>query len=238
MDLANLTGLTERGARMNLYDLWLEGRKNNNPRILNRLPYFDLQTEGCSYAYGLSDHAVKRYGGKTFDEHSARTLDHELEITWLHIALKQLCDRRGWRLYWQQTDLKTRTIHPDAYFALTDPRRPEGANTHHFFLEIERAKMGHYRNGESSIARKLGKYYDLFDTPQSEKDWHFRQFRVIVVRRTAERCKNLCRAFPENYRHRMFWLTAEALYKRDIEGAIFLTPKDHEARPYALADIF
>jgi len=79
------------------------------------------------YCYGLKP--------KTFDEHSVRTLDHELEISYFHIAVKNLPRR----LYWQQTDLK-RSVHPDAYFALTDPALPEGKNTFHYFLEIEKGK--------------------------------------------------------------------------------------------------
>jgi hypothetical protein len=238
IDLANLSGLKERSARKNLYELWLEGRENNHPVILNREPYFDLKTEARSYVYGLSDYAVKRFGGKSFDDHSPRTLDHELEITWFHMAVKQLGEKQGWELYWQQTGLKTSAIHPDAYFALTDPQKPAGKNTYHFFLEVERSKIGHYREGEPSIVRKLNQYYDLFDTPQSEKDWRFRQFRVIVIQRTEERCRNLCHAFPEKCRHRMFWLTTEPAYQQDISGSIFLTPKDYESASYGLSAIF
>lgn len=154
------------------------------------------------------------------------------------MALAGLCEDSGWTLYWQQTDLKTRTIHPDAYLAVTDPRQPEGSNTHHFFLEIERSKASKYKDGEPSILRKLARYYDLFDTPECEKDWGFRQFRVIVVQRTEKRRMNLCRAFPEKYRHRMFWLTAEPLYKGEIGGDIFLTPRDYHSTSYGLSAIF
>lgn len=225
-----------RTARRTLYLLWKEG-------LLNRLPYIELDRERGSvcYVYGLSDKGVRNYGGglsKSFDEHSSRTLDHELEISWFHLALAKLCEKYEWTLYWQQADLKTRTIHPDAYFAVTDLLQPEDKNTHHFFLEIERSKTGKYKDGESSIFRKLVRYYDLFDTPDCEKDWGFRQFRVIVVLHTEHRRRNLCTAFAEQYRHRMFWLTTEPLYKQDIAGEIFLTPKDGREKPYALADIF
>src|SRR5712692_5767057 len=110
-------------------------------KLANRLPYFELDTEARSYVYGLSDSGVKAANGhvdidwnlvgipKTFDEHSERTLDHELEISYFHMALS-----RFWRdtdnpgLYWQQSDLK-RGIHPDALFALTNAR-----GTYYFFL--------------------------------------------------------------------------------------------------------
>jgi hypothetical protein len=180
---------------------------------------------------------VKEYGGKTFDDHAARTLDHELDISYFHILLKNLCQKCGWTLYWQQTDLKTKTVHPDAYFAITDPTKPEDRNTHHLFLEVERSKVGNYRDGEPSIIRKLEKYYNLFDTPQCEKDWGIRQFRVIVVQRTEERRKNLCNALQEKWGHPMFWITTESLCKADIGGEIFLTPKDCEAQPYGFSGI-
>ena len=112
----------ERGMRRTLSILKEEG-------YLNRLPYFDLgqQRGGLSYVYGLSDKGAQFARAsldfpfpKTFDEHSARTLDHELEISLFHVALKRLCASRGISLYWKQKDLKC-TVNPDALFALTDP---------------------------------------------------------------------------------------------------------------------
>lgn len=232
-DLAKLSRNREpnendlRTARRTLLLLSREGS-------VNRLPYFDLQTEGKSYVYGLSDRAVAQYGGKTFDEHSQRTLDHELEITQFHIRLKRFAAKHGLKLYWQQSDLK-RTIHPDALFALTDPKKPEGKNTFYFFLETERAKIGHYRDGKPSIITKLQKYYDYFDSDKCRKEWAFKQFRVIVVQRNEERSENL---LPLLQKHRMFWLTDEPRYKRGVDDYIFRTPKDWTERTYGFLDIF
>ena len=86
--------------------------------------------------------------------------------------------------------------------------------------------------------RKLERYYDLFDTPECGKDWGFRQFRVVVVQRAEERRNNLCRTFLERCRHRVFWLTAEPVYKQSIAGEISLTPKDGHAKAYELSNIF
>jgi Fe2+ or Zn2+ uptake regulation protein len=219
-----------RTARRTLHLLWKEGR-------LHRILYLDLSTEGVCHVYGLTDRTVKEYGGKTFDEHAERTLDHELAISYFHIPLENLCQKSGWTLYWQQSDLKTKTIHPDAYFAITDPAKPEGRNTHHFFLEVERSKVSNYRDGEPSIVRKLAKYYNLFDTAQSEKDWGIRQFRVVVVQRTDERRRNLYNALRARYGHRMFWLTTESLYRDNIGGNIFLTPKDAPLAAYGFLAI-
>lgn len=220
-----------RTARRTLCLLWKEN-------LVHRIPYLDLATEGVSYVYGLTGRAVDEYGGKTFYEHAARTLDHELEIAHFHIALKSLCEKHGWPLYWQQVDLKTATIHPDAYFAITDLLKPEGRNTHHFFLEVERSKISNYRDGESSIMRKLARYYALFDTSRCEKDWGMQQFRVIVVQRTDERRRNLCNALQGKYGHQMFWITTESLYKADIGGKIFVTSKDCDAHPPGFSAIF
>lgn len=196
---------------MNL--LWKAG-------YVHRLPYIDLeQTSGrAPFAYGLTDKGVKEYGGKTFDEHSYRTIDHELDITKFHIELKSFCAAHSLELYWQQSGLK-KGIHPDAYFSITDPKK-EGKNTNHFFLEIERAKIGHVVNGVPSIMKKLGHYYETYNTDQCLKDWHFRTFRVIVVLPTITRRDNLLEALRAEYNHRMFWLGTN----NDLTGD-FHTPK-------------
>jgi Fe2+ or Zn2+ uptake regulation protein len=219
-----------RTARRTLHLLWKEG-------LLHRILYLDLSTEGVCHAYGLTDRGVKEYGGKTFDDHAERTLDHELAISYFHMLVKGFCQQCGWILHWQQADLKTKTVHPDAYFGITDSKKPEDRNTHHFFLEVERSKVGNYRDGEPSIIRKLEKYYDLFDTPQCEKDWGIRQFRVIVLQRTDERRRNLCIALQERCGHAMFWITTESLSRANIGGEIFLTPKDHVSAAYGFLTI-
>jgi hypothetical protein len=212
---------------------------------VNRLPHLDLDIDRgrATYVYGLTDKGAKlaffdvfpsSHETKSFDEHSQRTLDHELEISYFHIALKQFCRKHGLELFWQQTDLKKKTIAPDAMFAITDPKKPEGENTHYYFLEIERSKIGNVKNGEPSIMRKLGKYRDYFNSDECEKEWEdFRQFRVIVVQRTEARRKNLLEALSKQYSHRMFWLTTEPAYKEDIGGNIFLTPKDYAHSTYS-----
>jgi hypothetical protein len=201
--------------------------------FLYRAPYFDSGHDrgGVSYVYGLSAKGVAhafRNGystsaTKTLDEHSLRTLDHELEITWFHIALHRLCSARGLRYLWRQKDLK-HTVHPDALFYVADPANSGKAFC--YFLEIERAKLGNYRDGEPQILRKLRRYYDYFNSTGCEKEWGFRQYRVVVVQRTDARREGLLTASRERYNHRMFWLTTEAAYRENIGGAIFKTPKD------------
>ena len=201
--------------------------------FLYRVPYLDAARErgGSAYVYGLSakgvEHALQKGystpATKTLDEHSLRTLDHELEITSFHIALNRLCATAGLRYAWRQTNLK-HTVHPDAVFNVADPAHPTKAFC--YFLEIERAKLGNYRNGEPQILRKLQKYYEYFNSTSCEKEWGFRQYRVVVVQRTDVRREGLLTALREKCSHRMFSLTTEAAYREDIGGAIFKTPKD------------
>jgi hypothetical protein len=162
------------------------------------------------YCYGLKP--------KTFDEHSVRTLDHELEISYFHMALKKLPRR----LYWQQADLK-RSVHPDAYFALTDPALPEGKNTFHYFLEIEKGKKTF-----DDLLKKLGRYYDLYNTDKCEREWGFKQFRMIVIQKNDTRRANLLAELAKKYNHRMFWLGTEA------DRLQFRTPKDFNDKLYSL----
>lgn len=217
--------------------------------LVNRIQYFDLTTNergSVTWVYGLSDKAMRMITdetiwdadfAKTFDEHSERTLDHELEISFFHIALKKFCVKHNLELFWQQCDLKKKTVAPDAYFAICDPAKPEGKNTLHYFLEMERSKIGNVKNGEPSILRKLAKYYDYYNTDACLKEWFsFRQFRVIVVQRNDTRRQNLLKALEEKYKNRMFWLTTEELYKEHFlknDATIFQTPKDYPERSYS-----
>jgi hypothetical protein len=201
---------------------------------LTAIPHFETHNGvwrgSFPFVYGLTDKGVREYGGKTFSEHSARTLDHELEISLFHIALKQFCERNGLKLYWQQSDLK-RGIHPDALFKLIRDGQQLS-----FFLEIEKQKMNGRRGDEEpNVIKKLRRYADYYDTPECKKDWNFGKFRVIVVHKNAERMENLLaalHAIPE-LNQRMFWLTAEKAYKDDIGAEIFLTPRDFENVTYS-----
>src|ERR1039458_1099801 len=88
----------ERSVRRTLSILHRDG-------FLTRLPHFapDHERGGVGHVYGLSDKGVAhafRNGystasTKTFDEHSLRTLDHEVEITSFHVALRRLAAERG-----------------------------------------------------------------------------------------------------------------------------------------------
>jgi Fe2+ or Zn2+ uptake regulation protein len=181
---------------------------------VRRIPYFETASDSIWYACGLTDKGVRECGGKTLDEHSERTLDHELEISYFHVALQELCDRHGFVLRWKQSDLK-HGVNPDAYFAISGSK-----GTNHFFLEVERAKIGNYQNGEPSIIRKFARYYEYYNTHPCERTWGFRTYRVVVVLRNNERRMNLLRAMQANLSHRMFWLSVES-----DRATAFRTPK-------------
>ncbi len=175
--------------------------------FVSRLPFFDLSKErqngGASYAYGLTKKGMRAYGGKTFDERSARTLDHELAITDFHIGIKKLCEDNHRLLYWQQAAVN-KTIWPDAYFSIAI--RDSASEPLHFFLEIERQKMGHVQNGVPSIIKKAERYYRYYNTAKCESDWNFKHFRVVFIQKNDVRREHFLRALHKEFNHRMFWL--------------------------------
>jgi hypothetical protein len=183
------------------------------------LRYLNPENDGIGYACGLTDAGVLFCGeGKTLDEHSERTLEHELGISLFHLSLRELCDEFGFTLRWQQSGLKL-GVNPDAYFSITNPKL-EDRNTTHFFLEVERAKIGNFREGEPSIIRKLRRYYEYYNTPGCEREWGFPTYRVVTVLRNDERRTNLLRAMHTGLDHRMFWLGVESCHTED-----FRTPR-------------
>lgn len=207
-------------------------------QYVGRLRFFDDMSDNPApiYAYYLNDSGAKllERAGAAFSTESKIIPRHEMEITQFHIKLKEWTEKQGLIHYWHQPQIDhKREINPDAYFGLQDLKKPEGRDTLHYFLEIERAPLGNYRNGEPSIIRKLAKYYEFYDSPQCEKEWGFRKFRVIVVVRTADKQYNLCERLAEKYPHRMFWITTEPHVKEGVGGEIFRTPKDFVKTAYS-----
>ncbi len=187
-----------------------------------------------SYAYGLTKKGVSHAfsngyatpATKTLDDRSLRTLEHELEVTAFHVALRALCLRYGLAYGWRQRDLK-HTVHPDALFWVESPVEPGKGFC--YFLEVERQKLGNYRDGEPQVLRKLRAYYRYFNSTDCEREWGFRQYRVLVVQRTDARREGLLKAIRKECSHRMFCLATEAECRDDLGGAILRTPKDAEA---------
>jgi hypothetical protein len=158
---------------------------------------------------------------------------HELEITAFHVALASAIPETH-SLYWRQWDLK-HTVNPDALFAITDSREPRERSTHYYFLEVEKSRQGHYRNGDSGLIAKLRRYAEYRRTERCRSEWrHFSDFRAIVVLKNRERELNLLRALHERLPERFIWTTTEEDYRRDIGGAIFRAPPDHGTTAHSL----
>jgi len=142
-------------------------------------------------AYGLSDSGVDKAfregfatdSTKTIKEHKPSRIEHEMMISRFHLELARLCEEEKWDVRWRQSNLQ-HGVYPDALFRV---------NGSYFFLEIERAKLGDYKDGEPQLLRKLKAYRDYHDTADCEKDFGFRRFRVVTVMRTAARAANLVR---------------------------------------------
>jgi hypothetical protein len=140
-------------------------------------------------AYGLSDSGVDKAfregfatdSTKTIKDHKPSRIEHEVMISKFHLELARSCEEKGWDARWRQRNLQ-HGVYPDALFSV---------NEIYFFLEIERAKLGDYKDGEPQLLRKLKTYRDYYDTADCEKDFGFRRFRIVTVMRTAARAANL-----------------------------------------------
>jgi hypothetical protein len=178
-------------------------------------------------AYGLTDSGVKQAfregfatdSTKSFRGHALRTIEHELMISKFHLELAKRARAHAWDLRWRQNRLDKSAVRPDALFCL---------NGNYFFLEMERAKLGDYRDGRPSIVGKLEAYRAYYDSTDCEKDFGFRKFRVVTVMRTAKRMENLTRALMSAGLDSGIFLNAS-------EGAFFdfTTPKPGYAPSFA-----
>jgi len=228
---------------------------------LHRVPYVDerVKTPTRSFVYGLNDSGVDEYGGKSLDDHSARTIEHELHISHFHILLKKSFPEPRFIITWQQSDLDHGGVDPDAHFSITHTNLPPDKNTFHFFLEMERAKIGNVKGDEPSIIRRQARYFELYNTDRCVKEWGFKQFRVLTVQRTAEKMKNLCARMAtvpahtstceiHQYQkkcnckklllnHRMFYMTTEELFQTQFANKIYRTSKDFTTASYPLLEI-
>jgi hypothetical protein len=212
-----------RNTRRGLELLWKKGLAH---RLVHFEPHPNCWKGSNKWVYGLTDKAVKEFGGKTFDEHSERTLDHELEISLFHMELKKFCERKNLKLYWQQSDLK-RGIHPDAYFAIITPKL-----AYPFFLEIEKQRIiGRSSNEEPKIIKKLTRFAEYYNTDQCAKDWNFRTFRVVVVSKSQTVRDNLHQLLKQKLPHSFFMLTTEKLARMDIGASIFKKPTNDDIYP-------
>jgi len=196
--------------------------------VLNRArrdklaPYvYFLGEEGAKTAYErgyLPDpHFVK--------SKSSLLIPHDLEITNFHLALEKAAEITEWRQW--RGDLKDtvdgETLIPDAYFAL------QGSS---FFLEVVKSYESEYESGESNIERKLN-LYNNYRNPFREK-YGASDFRVLWVLPTQERVLRLLTKIEDRFPYRRFYFTHEELYRKNISGKIWWTPKDFRDATYSI----
>ena len=189
-------------------------------REVSPLPHFQ-------YSYRLSKHGAKEVHGHSSPERSPFSLAHDAEITAFHIALKALPGR----LWWKQHDLR-KSVNPDAVFGLApDSKTPAS----YFFLEIERSRQGHYRNGQSGLITKLRRYAAYRGSDACRREFiHFDDFHVIVVVKNTERQRNLLDQLAMALPSPFIWTTTDADYRRDMLGEIFLSPHDYRSSAHRL----
>jgi len=204
-------------------------------RVLNRkinVKDFEI-AEGFvpfNWMYWLSDKGAKMLQARTNTEKSPYSLPHEQDISRAHLAFSKL---EGRELYWRQDDLK-HTIHPDALIGLSNPNLPEDESTTYFFLEIERSKQGHYREGKSGLIMKLLRFQNYRKTTKCVQEWGFDNFYVLLVLKNEERRQNLLSKLRTILPYRTYMLTTQDLVN-NINGKIWLSPKD--STPYSLLEI-
>jgi hypothetical protein len=218
-----LKTLAERGVLVRRR--WFDDERTDTPFPV-AVSVYSLSKEGLQLA---REKGISNGQGKHAEDSSRRneSVGHELAITRFHLAL----DRLPRKVLWRQTDLR-RTVNPDALFEIV---ATDGQSAHYYFLEIEKSKQGHYRNGESGLMKKLRLYHEYQGSEACKRDWrHFNRFRVIVVVKNEERRQNLLLALAEKLNTRTFWITTEAACQADISEEIFLTPRDYRERAYSL----
>ena len=180
--------------------------------------------------YWFTKFGCEQIGKGTFNEEkSPRTLEHEVAISDCHMKLQTLCAENSLPFSWQQKDLK-KTVHPDALFSITYPEPEYDNSVFHYFLEIEKSKQGHYRDGESGLLKKLRRYYEYYHSEQCMEDWGFETFHVLVVVRNDIRASNLLQALSTKLPSKMFWVATQ---DADLSKRVFLTPIDYAETAYA-----
>lgn len=220
-----------RSTRHTLLLLWRE-------KYLYRLPYYKPQTDSRTYVYGLTRKALRKFPlhplAKSFEEHSILTLPHELEISFFHMYVRNLCDDYGLALEWDQTEEDNGVVFADARFKITDPETGKSRN---FRLEVEKTKLSKYLSDSPKekkkprLIRKLIRYADYFDH-SGEK------FYCIVIQPTYARREHLLPMMKaEGLNRPMFWVTNETAYKENIEGKVFSTWRDSKETTYSFLDL-
>jgi hypothetical protein len=129
-------------------------------------------------------------------------LKHEMMIVDVHVALSLAAEKDGSQVVtWQEgrqlydlvrvpghNSIDLLPIRPDAFFALQDPRRPNGADKVNFFLEADRST-----STQTRFRDKIRAYWHYLEQGLHTRKFGIRTFRVLTVTLTEERAETLCR---------------------------------------------
>ena len=190
-----ITESDARSVRRTLFILHRDG-------FLYRVSHLDSGHErgGAGYVYGLSakgvSHALRNgystSATKTLDEHSVRTLDHELEITEFHIALHRRCSANISGICGGRRTSSTPSIRtPSSTSPIRQiPARPSAIS---WRSNARNSAITGRRTADPSQAPE--RIYNYFNSTDCEKEWGFRQYRVVVVQRTDARREGLSRRY-------------------------------------------
>lgn len=176
---------------------------------------------------GLVTARLKRLddgNGKASSEKSPSALPHERAITEFHLALTEAAGRDVW---WRQSHLRHRavvgresvSINPDALFYW---------DGYYYFLEIERQRQGHYRNGESGLMKKLRSYCRYADRTAAlyKQRWpDMNGFYVLIVVASRTRRDRLIDALSTRHPYRFIRVACADDVRLNILGDIWLSPE-------------
>ncbi len=177
----------------------------------------------CAEANGLDPEGR----GKAGEERSRLTLNHDHEITTFHLTLRAALGESPW---WRQRELKQafgagggrNAVNPDAVFFV---------GSFYYFLEIEKTKLGAYREGESSLLRKCRNYVAYADPgrrPYRTKWPDMEGFYVCFTVAGEARLANVIADLRDRSPYSLFLMTTEEAYRTDILGRIWRTPTGAE----------
>ena len=119
----------------------------------------------------------------------------------------------------------TFSLVPDKVFGLHFPEDPPDRNKAFFFLEVDRSTMPiNSRNlFRSSFAKKLSLYWESWQQGLFEKNFHFKNARVLTLAKSSARIGSMIEAAKvvdeRNKGSRMFMFALEELFDPTKPGA-------------------
>jgi hypothetical protein len=179
--------------------------------VWRRLPVLLEQKHVFKKERGMNEKYV--YSCSPIRRRSVFTIDHDLMITDIHVALHHT----GTLIYWEQgKDCWKDRVHQDAFCTLEHPQRQE-ANKIDYFIEADTGTQNH-----RDIKEKIETYLNYLTLRQVP-------FRVIFVSLSRLRAKNLVKlaeTIVPHQRRRVFLFTTIEDLKNDCLASICFMSHD------------